>query len=734
MKTIIEDGAKPINAWLDEVEVPRDGVFREDGTQMTFKRLNIEVAALQQAKNIARLPFIPKQGIALMPDAHLGKGATVGSVVPTVGAIIPAAVGVDLGCLDKDTEFLTRSGWVKIAQYDGYQDVLGFDMDTGTAAFTKPLAYVKKPNKWFYHLKTQKGLDQMLSPDHKVLFYKGVKNRGYCPIVATADDFVAKHESLAKGLQGGFKSTFTVETSYGYENDNLVRLLVMVSADGCLRENGRIEMHFKKQRKIDRCKQLLESEGISYSAYDATDGSTFIVFTHGHLYTKSLSVVYRLNTHQLGVVAQEAILWDGSESTVDGTTRRYYSTTNKDNADAVQFAFAASGTRAGIYVQKYENAGWNDCYYVIPTKNEFVGIKPGKVAKVDSKDGMAYCFTMPTRFFVARRNNNIFVTGNCGMNAVRLSLKASDLPDSLKRIRDQIERDVPLGAGGRHDRGGVISDRGLMYRMPEQISDEVFAGDSRKAWLKADEQLGTLGSGNHFIELCTDENDDVWVMLHSGSRGIGNMIGTHYIEKAKRKMEMFFINLPDGDLAYIPEADSDFDAYVEAVQWAQDYALENRKRMMEVVIQALARHVGKEFTITDEAINCHHNYISKERHFGKDMWITRKGAIKAGVGDLGIIPGSMGQQSYIVRGKGNIQSYCSCSHGAGRSMSRAEAKRRFSLSDLVAQTAGVECRKDAAVLDEIPSAYKSLDLVMENQNDLVEVVHTLKAVMCVKGN
>lgn len=226
----------------------------------------------------------------------------------------------------------------------------------------------------------------------------------------------------------------------------------------------------------------------------------------------------------------------------------------------------------------------------------------------------------------------------------------------------------------------------------------------------------------------------MWIMLHSGSRGIGNMIGTHYIAKAKRQMEQFFITLPDDNLAYFPEDTEDFDDYMYAVGWAQNYALENRRRMMTQVIDALYAIMPIDFTITQEAINCHHNYVEKEHHFGRNMWVTRKGAIRARSGDLGIIPGSMGQRSYIVRGKGDLQSYCSCSHGAGRAMSRAEAKRRFTLTDLIAQTEGVECRKDEGVIDEIPASYKDIDQVMANQTDLVEVMHTLKQVLCIKGN
>jgi tRNA-splicing ligase RtcB len=319
----------------------------------------------------------------------------------------------------------------------------------------------------------------------------------------------------------------------------------------------------------------------------------------------------------------------------------------------------------------------------------------------------------------------------CGVNAVRTSLKASDLPENLKEIRHQIERDVPLGAGGRHQKDGEIDG---LWRARQSLLgrfERLKGPDVKKATMAA--QLGTLGSGNHFIEVCLDENQDVWVMLHSGSRGTGNRIGMHFIEKARREAERASIRLPHQDLAYLAEGSPSFEAYMEAVDWAQEYALENRAVMMERVLGALRRHIPLPFRITHEAVNCHHNYVEKENHFGKNLWITRKGAIRARQGDLGIIPGSMGQRSYIVRGKGNPESYCSCSHGAGRRMSRTQARKQFTVADLAAQTRGVECRKDAAVLDEIPSSYKSIDEVMANQTDLVEVVHTLKQVMCVKG-
>ncbi|HLS50819.1 MAG TPA: RtcB family protein [Burkholderiaceae bacterium] len=319
----------------------------------------------------------------------------------------------------------------------------------------------------------------------------------------------------------------------------------------------------------------------------------------------------------------------------------------------------------------------------------------------------------------------------CGMNAVRLSLTADQLPDNLAPVRREIEKRVPVGLG----RGGSHRDRnapqlpGDILQRYNQITDKHPGLFNRNTQV----QLGTLGSGNHFIEVCLDQNDDVWVMLHSGSRGPGNVIGRYFIERAKRHMESQGIKLPDRDLAYLSDGSADFNDYVEAVQWAQDYAFENRRFMMKAVLAGLRKQLPS-FEITQEAINCHHNYVEQEEHFGQKLWVTRKGAIRAREDDLGIIPGSMGQRSYIVRGKGNAESYTSCSHGAGRRMSRREARRRFTLDDLREQTKGVESRKDRAVIDEIPGAYKDIDEVMARQTDLVDVLYTLKQVVCVKGD
>ena len=318
----------------------------------------------------------------------------------------------------------------------------------------------------------------------------------------------------------------------------------------------------------------------------------------------------------------------------------------------------------------------------------------------------------------------------CGMIAVRTSLRAEQLPDSLGVLRGDIESRIPLGPGGAHRKSHIVRGDTLAQKFRQITSKhDVLARGCRG---KFEKQLGTLGSGNHFIEICLDEFNDVWIMLHSGSRGVGNQIGSYFIEKAKVDMGDMLGSLPDTDLAYLRAGTDLYDDYCFAVTTMQEYAARNRQVMLNKVILAMQAQLPV-FTLTKEAVNCHHNYVSWETHFGEDVWVTRKGAIRAGVDELGIIPGSMGTRSYIVRGLGNQDSFCSCSHGAGRNFSRGDAKRLFTVEDLRAQTEGIECRKDKGVLDEIPSAYKDIDEVMDNQRDLVTVEHTLRQVLNVKG-
>lgn len=327
----------------------------------------------------------------------------------------------------------------------------------------------------------------------------------------------------------------------------------------------------------------------------------------------------------------------------------------------------------------------------------------------------------------------------CGMVAAMTNLTADDLPESLFALRNQIERDVPVGFN-EHAKGipSVSGPYADILRKNLHKTMERWDNLAMKQYLgRADEkkiarQIGTLGGGNHFIEICLDLKNRVWVMLHSGSRGIGNQIGSVAIEMAKEQALKRAYGLPDTDLAWLDQGTPEFDAYIEAMHWAQDYARFNRDTMMNLVLAAVRSRIP-QMQVVGEVIQCHHNFTSLEEHFDEEIWVTRKGAVSAQLGQMGIIPGSMGTKSYIVQGKGNADAYCSCSHGAGRKMSRNQAKKLFTSLDLEQQTAGVECRKDSDIIDEIPGAYKDIDQVMDAQTDLVDVVHTLRAVLCVKG-
>ncbi|MBF0462617.1 MAG: RtcB family protein [Magnetococcales bacterium] len=331
----------------------------------------------------------------------------------------------------------------------------------------------------------------------------------------------------------------------------------------------------------------------------------------------------------------------------------------------------------------------------------------------------------------------------CGMQAVKLALRADDLGTHAEDLQAAIEQAVPHGRtdqGGPNDRGawhtipGPIlaywAQFGIEQRLPQVLNHQPKLLHNR---VNTARHLGTLGTGNHFIEICLDEAQQVWVVLHSGSRGIGNRIGTFFIDLARQEMGARLKQLPDPDLAHLQEGSVSFQDYVQCVAWAQEYARANRRFMMTAVLQAMATVLGRPMRGVGDPIDCHHNTMEREEHGNRSVWVTRKGAIRARKTDFGIIPGSMGAKTYIVRGKGNPETFCSCAHGAGRKMSRHEATRRFKMADLERQTAGIACRKDTGVLDEIPSAYKDIDKVMARQSDLVEVLHVLKQVVCVKG-
>jgi len=318
----------------------------------------------------------------------------------------------------------------------------------------------------------------------------------------------------------------------------------------------------------------------------------------------------------------------------------------------------------------------------------------------------------------------------CGMCAAKLNISGDELPDDLGGLHSRIEQSIPAGVGKGHD-GKAPSTRFHKFWTETNSFTEF---DDRQT-CKVFDQFGSLGSGNHFVEVCIDEGGGVWVVLHSGSRGIGNQLARFHIDRAKHLMQEWFISIPNPDLAYLVEGSLEFDAYISDMLWAQDYALLSREEMMDAVLGCIAEELGVSVGLQESRINCHHNYTVREQHHGKSVWLTRKGAIRARSGDLGVIPGSMGTSTYVVRGLGNDAAYHSCSHGAGRKMSRRQAKKMFDADSLTAAMGGRSWDRGRAakLVDEHPGAYKDIATVMDAQSDLVDVVHTLEAVLNYKG-
>lgn len=705
---------------------------------------HVEESAQKQLKNVAALPWCFSH-VAVMPDVHFGIGCTVGSVIAMRDAIVPSAVGVDIGCVDCETEYLSPTGWKRIDQYAD-DPIMEYDPETGKAFFRQPKAYVKLPCNEFYRIKTKYGVDQKLSAEHRVLYVRYDRTYKF-NVVQTilASDLAEWHNATKSGFRGRFITTFTPELATRvYMSDEDLRIAVMVAADAHVRnENtGNCVLHFKKQRKIERARQLLWDADIEFSEHANNDETVTISFTApvppgGYTNLRTLSVYWAASLDQLRVIASEVFHWDGS------LEDRCYYTRDKASADFISYAFAATGCRSVMRADDGKRDGHNPTgkldYRVFAQDNVKVGIygSPKTPIEVEpSADGYKYCFTTGTGYWIMRRGGNIAATGNCGMAAVKTNLTSHDLPHDLKALRDQIERDIPTGFhahtssyadpahGGLQDPALDAVTSSLVERFKQGVRAPV-----QDSLDHAVQQIGTLGGGNHFIELCLDTSDRVWMMLHSGSRGIGNKIATYHIAQAKSLLHNQ--DLPDPDLAAFLSGTPGMEAYQHDLYWAQEYAAHNRAVMLALYRRAIRRFFKRVEFATP--IQCHHNYVAAETHFGENVLVTRKGAIRAGKGDLGIIPGSMGTRSYIVRGLGNPDSFESASHGAGRKMSRGQAKRTFTVQDLEALTQGVECRKDASVLDEIPSAYKSIETVMENQRDLVEIVHELRGVLCVKG-
>lgn len=704
MKQFIQEaGSTPIRLWTDD----------------------IEEQAVAQLKAAAQLPCVHPHGLAAMADAHMGIGSTVGTVLATKGAVVPAAVGVDIGCF---------SGNTKVPLLDGSQQTLA-DLAARTEPFWvysindrkvivpgKATALKTRENAELVIVTVSGGDEIVCTPDHQFMLNDGTYRE-------------AKDLRFNQSLMPLYRRWQTRDgyesVSSGKSDSKQTHVMVWEAFNGPVPQ-GHVVHH------------------VDHIHFNNQPGNLELMTVSDH------SAYHRSVGHKIdndSPVFRERRLAGVKRRKEDPVKRQQMADTGaqniaahmRDRPEEYRAAVADNGKRGAPYLAAFNTSprACKDCDHVSQNpsahrwhvqkehayNHKVLSVRPaGYTADV-------YCLQVEEHHNFALAAG-VFVH-NCGMIAVRTSLREVDLPDSLKEFRHQVERDVPLGPGGAHSRH---SDLEMNWDGRQDLLNRFDAiVDNAPIFKRADQrtkmmsQLGSLGSGNHFIELCVDESGNVWIMLHSGSRGTGNQVGMYYIEKAKREAERWMIKLPSDDLAYLPEGSEHFDNYIAAMLWSQDYALNNRQVMMRRVIAALQRAVARPFTVTDQAVECHHNYCEKEHHFGENVWVTRKGAIRARDGDLGIIPGAMGRRSYIVRGLGNKESYCSAPHGAGRRMSRSAARKQFTIDDIRAQTEGLECRKDLAVADEIAGCYKDVDEVMANSSDLVEIMHALRAVVCVKG-
>jgi len=709
MFTYKKDGFNvPVKSWIPEKDYYSD------------------VAMVEQCENLARLPFSFGH-VVLCPDGHVGFGCPIGSVVATKAVIIPNVCGVDIGAVDRDTEILTKSGWITIDKYNNIDDVLIYDNYKQTSFFSKPLLYIVKPCEDFTEYKSKYGLDQVLSDEHRMLVYEGygkdrTNNTYFCK------DFREKLSKLKKQDYYSVRTTFATNEKGIKLTDEQIAIMVMVSADGHIRKQSsvytNVEMHFKKSRKINRCKVLLNKAKVSFKEYDHSDKTKSIIFKLDWECKKELTALYLCNQHQAKVVFDEYLYWDG---TIDKKrNHKMYSTTKKVNADVVQYICAVNGVRAGIHLQSYKNENWNDSYSVYQTRNEYVGFS--RPQKIKIPNGNKYCFVVETGYFVARRNNKIFVTGNCGMIAVKTSLTELDR-ETLKKILGNIRQTIPVG----FEHHKTDQDITLMPNYGLGAGGEI----TGREYMSALRQIGTLGGGNHFIEIQKGDDGHIWIMIHSGSRNLGKQVADYYNKVAIELNEKYHSSVPnEWQLAFLPVDSQEGQNYISEMNYCVEFALANRQLMMSRIIDIFCKHTELAAKGWEPPINIAHNYAKQENHYGQNLWVHRKGATLAQDGTIGIIPGSQGSSSFIVKGKGSKESFNSCSHGAGRLMSRTKAMATLNLEDEIKKLDdqgilhAIRGKKD---LDEASGSYKNVEEVMNNQSDLVDILVKLSPMGVVKG-
>ena len=683
-------------------------------------------------RNVSRLPCLYKH-VALMPDAHLGIGSMVGSVVATKDAVIPATVGVDIGCFTGDTLIPTTDGksysLKELAEND--KEIIVYACtESGKIVAAKATAKKTRNNAELVKVILDNGAEIRCTPDHKFMVREGS--------FTEAKD-LKSGESLMPLYRETDKDGYVlIQQNY---SGRMQKAHWIVARSGLMGKVPRFDgdktiIHHKNFDEADNRPENLEFMSSSeHSAYHRS-----LVERNEHWQSAEFEA------KRVKALSEKAKTVEGRAYYAERGTKNIlkYMT---ENPEHFKMSVAENGERGKKFLVKYNQSEKGrtkskeianrlyDCETCGEQVKSGIGLhnhrlsthgynhKVVSVEAIETREDV-YCLTVPEYHNFALEAG-VFVH-NCGMMAVKTPFKSGILDGKLKDLRHEIERAIPVGFNA-HKESDWHGSRWKGWETFEDLHEKV---QDRK--VKAMKQLGTLGGGNHFIEVCLDTEDNVWLILHSGSRNIGKEIAERHIATAKTLHRLN--ELPDPNLAYFIQGTKEFQDYWRDLDWAQGYALMNREVMMKRLLKSFNRMFNKQKEFRPEiAVNCHHNYVALEEHFGENVFITRKGAINAEAGRYGIIPGSMGAKSFIIKGLGNELSYNSCSHGAGRKMSRTAAKKRFTREDLERMTKGVECRKDSGVIDEIPGAYKDIDQVMRNQSDLVEIVAELKQVVCVKG-
>lgn len=724
----------------------------------------IEDWPIEQMNSAMDNTFVVKG--AMMADAHLGYSLPIWWVVATKDIIVPAWVGYDIWCIDRDTEYLTEKWWKKISNYIKWDKVLQYNKETDEANFITPLKYINLPCDKFYHFKNGSGLDQMLSEEHKVLLWKWDKKRKYILEDVLVKD-LSKYWKRLNSWYYGVKASFNIDSKWINFTDKEIKLNILIAADGCIEyqneTENRIYMHLKKERKILRLKSILHDSNIKYKETNGKDWTHHIYFYVDKKIDKDISKYWLANKDQLKIVKEECLHWDWHIG-----YRSFFSSGDKVSADIIQFAFSATDIRAGITVQKYKKDTRNDVNIVTPTRNNIIGIT-NHVKEVDSVDWRKYCFTLPSWYFVARRNWKIFITWNCWVLGINTKLKIEDIKGKEKEIFDLIYSKLPLSHWNYHK-----EDQNVDFSTIEktQIAEDIIVK------FQAYKQVGTLWWGNHFIEIASGKNEEIWVIVHSGSRWIWHKIGTHYMDLAKQlnfsdykliqSIEKEFDDNPKyADIRkYNPEKywevrgnyvdtqikrlskwntewhywldinSQNWKDYIKDMNFCLEFALISRELMLQSTIKVLSEITNKDIILNYDLIEEWGDLINRNHNHAvlvDWLWVHRKWATDSSKGVYGIIPWNMRDWSFVVVWKWNPDSLCSSSHWAGRIYGRKEAERELTLENFQKQMKWIQAKVEQSTLDESPSAYKDIFKVMDLQKDSIEVINYLKPIINIKG-